>query len=133
MSISCSNEFFPQGLYDYQVERLLSGGDSKEWFFTSDDLACQDSVRLLFQLEAFAEDDSLIVSEIFKGQSCSPDTMAVGKCDASSFTDVLLFTDTLNFDSGEQWIISEVSSDFLTFRQLPSENFQNLISKKAGL
>ena len=94
--LSCTNEFFPDGLYDYQVERLLSGGSIKTWNQQINSPDCQDSLRLLIELVAASADDSVLVSEIMRGSSCAPDTTPIGLADASSFLGGLRFTDSLN-------------------------------------
>lgn len=111
--ISCTNEFFPEKLYDYQVERLLSGGGSKEWSQVVNSEACQDSVRLLIELVSSAVDDSVSISQIVNGISCNPDTTFIGNADASSFPDAIIFTDSLNFANGNTWIIGKITSSQL--------------------
>lgn len=110
---SCTNEFFPEKLYDYQVERLLSGGDNKVWDLVIDSQNCQDSVRLFVELLSSSTDDSVVISEIIRGGLCNPDTSLTGHADASSFEDAIFFTDTLNFDNGEFWIIERITNQTL--------------------
>ena len=112
--MSCTNEFFPEGLYDYQVERLLSNGDSKIWNQQVNSNECQDSVRLLVQLVSANTDDSVSISEILRGTTCTPDTTLIGNADASSFLDGLLFTDSLNFADGSTWMVNDISAKSLT-------------------
>ena len=112
--MSCTNEFFPEGLYDYQVERLLSNGDSKIWNQQVNSNECQDSVRLLVQLVSANTDDSVSISEILGGIACTPDTTLIGNADASSFLDGLLFTDSLNFADGSTWMVNDISAKSLT-------------------
>lgn len=112
MVLSCTNEFFPEGLYDYQVERLLSGGSNKTWNQQVNSSDCQDSLRLRIELVASA-DDSVLISEIIGGSSCAPDTTPIGLADASSFLGGLRFTDSLNFADGTSWIVNEVTSNTL--------------------
>lgn len=111
--LSCTNEFFPEGLYDYQVERLLSGGSSKTWNQQVNSSSCLDSIRLLFDLVASA-DDSVLISEVFRGTSCVPDTTLIGLADASSNLGGLVFTDSLNFANGSSWIVNDLTSKSLT-------------------
>ena len=110
---SCSNEFFPENLYDYQVERLLSGGSSQVWDQVVSSESCQDSVRLIIELIASNSDDSVAVSHVIGGNLCNPDTSLLGNADASSFSDAIIFTDSLNFSTGDFWIIESISSKSL--------------------
>jgi hypothetical protein len=97
----CGNDFFPDGLYGYQVERLLSNDTSKLWQSQQDPKANY----LLFELDS----DSLTVSEL--GQDPS-DTFLLGRAKVSSKD--LLFTDSLLFADNTYWIISEITSQYLT-------------------
>ena len=111
---ACDKDFFPEGLYDYQVERLLSGGDTKVWnqVITSDN--CQDSVKLIIRLLANAPDDSLSVLRLLSNAACDGfDTTNLGNADASSSIGALIFTDSLNFAGGDFWIIQSVTSTHL--------------------
>ncbi len=117
---SCDSDFFPGGLYDYQIERLLSGGDSKVWNQVVNSTDCQDSVKLLIELVSSSSDDSIAVSlisynfglnELPNSSLCQlTDTVLLGNADASSFSDALLFTDSLNFSNGDFWIIKEITA-----------------------
>jgi len=107
---ACDSNFFPVGLYDYQVERLLSNDSSKTWVQQRSVESCQDSLLLLFNFVSSAEDDSVSIFEIVGGISCDPDTSFIGNADASSFSDALLFTDTLNFSDGNFWILRSLTA-----------------------
>ena len=112
--LACDTNFFPEGLYDYQVERLLSAGDSLVWDQTLSSENCQDSVKLLFALLSSTADDSVAVLRLVANDQCTGfDTTIIGNADASSFSDALLFTDSLNFDDGSYWIIQSVTSELL--------------------
>ncbi|MEM9340307.1 MAG: hypothetical protein AAGA66_16350, partial [Bacteroidota bacterium] len=45
--VGCTEDDFPEGIYGYQVERLLSGGGQKVWIRVTNSSNCQDSVRLV--------------------------------------------------------------------------------------
>ncbi len=111
--VSCDNDFFPAGVYDYQVERLLSADGSKVWrqVITTD--VCQDSIRLFVELIPSSADDSVALSEILRGVNCNPDTVFIGNADASSFEGAIVFTDSLNFKNGDFWIL-----ELITFTNL---------------
>lgn len=110
---ACDNDFFPKGLYDYQVERLLSNDSSKVWLQRVNAENCQDLVRLFVELISEPNNDSLDISEITFSANCTPDTSIIGRADASSFDESLLFTDSLNFANGDFWIISRITSESL--------------------
>ena len=116
--IACNNDFFPEGLYDYQVERLLSGDDSKVWKQVLSSGDCQDSVKLVFTFISNTTDDSVLVQRLVSNEVCSGfDTTSLGNADASSFNDALLFTDSLNFANNAFWIIRSLTSDQLIIDQ----------------
>ena len=114
---ACDNDFFPAGIYDYQVERLLTAGDSKVWSQVISSQSCQDSVQLFLELVSSSSDDSVAISEIFRGPSCDPDTNLIGNADASSFEGAIIFTDSLNLSDGDFWIIEEITSNILRVRR----------------
>ncbi len=111
--INCSEEFVPDGLYDYQVSRLLSADSNKLWTVTEifrdkelQSLAnCEDSLFLLFTFT----DDSLFVQSL--SRLCLEvegfDTLDIGSAVPSSAG--LVFTDSLVFEDGEYWIIYEIT------------------------
>ena len=112
--LACDTDFFPEGLYDYQVERLLSAGERKVWNQRISSDNCQDSIKLLFTLIPNSLDDSVLVERLTINTTCTGfDTTILGNADASSFSDALLFTDSLNFAGGEYWIIDRISSENL--------------------
>ncbi len=125
----CQDDQFQQGLYNYQVERLLSGGDSKTWTLVSTNndgvvsnpALCSDTLRLLISTAAT---DSIHVARLTPEIDCiafvSED---LGKANASGN---LAFTDSIIFDSGEVWIITEITSENLSFTtRLQSESWQS--------
>ncbi len=120
--ISCSEETLPDGIYDYQVERLLSGESGvKTWTQIVNSNNCADSVLLTFELVANAADDSLDITML---SGCSPSNSTVlGRASASSPEGGILFTDSLIFASGEFWIIDQITSEQL-FLRIDNEDFQ---------
>lgn len=109
--LSCTSDFFPSGLYDYQVERLLTDGDTKSWFLRINSENCQDSVRLIMNLVPSTSNDSVSISRLERWSTCNGfDTTFLGTADASSFSGALLFTDSLIFNDGNFWIVQEVTS-----------------------
>lgn len=116
--VSCQNDFLPPGLYDYQVERLLSGGDSKVWIQVVNSENCSDSTQILVEFLSFSANDSLRISELTPKIGCRGfDTLLLGNADASSFSGQKLFTDSINFANGSPWIISKITSNSLTTSQ----------------
>lgn len=113
VSISCSEEDLPEGIYDYQIERLLSGQTgSKIWSQVSSNTNCADSIKLIFTLVADSSNDSLDIS-LERGCSGSSTTTLIGRADASHITDGVLFTDSLLFTNGNYWIVDEITSEQL--------------------
>lgn len=110
--MSCSEEELPAGIYDYQVERLLSGSSgSKAWNQIVNSTNCADSVILY----AVAVDDSLDFSRLTYQSTCDAfDTTYIGRANASSPDDRDLFTDSLRFSNGNYWMIKTITSDLLT-------------------
>ena len=111
--IGCSDDNFPQGLYDYQVERLLSAGENKTWLLVSSNeggvasfpTTCADSTRLFVTL---IDQDSISISRLLPNPSCSAfDTLKLGNANASGD---LLFTDSLRFATGRFWTIQSVTA-----------------------
>jgi len=116
--LGCDTDFFPEGLYDYQVERLLSGGEQKIWNRVINSENCQDSTKLLFTLISNLSDDSVFVQQLRANEACSGfDTTDLGNADASSFVGTLPFTDSLNFADGLSWIIRQISSENLEIEE----------------
>ena len=102
--LSCEDDGFPLRLYNYQVERLLHGDAEKMWI--SDD---KDGWSyLLFE----SLNDSVSVLGISIDFS---DTISLGMMKASG--NPLLFSDTLLFSYGDFWLIEEVSSYTLLFKE----------------
>lgn len=103
IALSCQDDEFPLGLYDYQVERLLHGDAEKVW--KTNDVGVWS--YLLFQ----SIDDSVNVMGISIDFS---DTISLGMMKASVKS--MLFSDTLLFNDGDFWLIEEVSSHTLLFK-----------------
>ncbi|MDW3193811.1 MAG: hypothetical protein R8G66_15675 [Cytophagales bacterium] len=113
---ACSEDFSSQ-LYDYQVERLLTGGDQATWSPTSillngDQLLndCADSVLFMFELNT---DDSLSLRRL--RPNCPGgtlyDTLGIEKGNAS--VDEQIFTDSIRFSDGGFFLINSVFSQSL--------------------
>ncbi len=114
LCFGCDSDYFPEGLFDYQVERLLSAGDSLVWNQVIDSENCRDSVKLLFEFLSDSRDDSVSVFQLLANDECNGFKIEVlGNADASSFDDELLFTDSLNFADGRTWIIRSITANEL--------------------
>lgn len=112
---SCSEENLPIGIYDYQVERLLSGQTGTQtWSQTGNFADCADSVKLMFILVENSVGDSLDIS-IIKGCSASSNAILIGRANASSAEDRNIFTDSLIFASGDFWIVNQITSQQFNF------------------
>ena len=86
--IGCQQDFFPAGLYDYQVERLLSGGESKVWSEQVGSMNCADSTKLYITLLENSSGDSVSLSILTPRSDCSGfDTTLIGNANASSPSD----------------------------------------------
>jgi len=108
---SCSEENVPAGIYDYQVERLLTGPfETKDWGEVISSINCDDSVKLRFELAG----DSIDISQLLYNSSCGFDITYIGRANASSFPERDLFTDSLIFSDGGFWLVREVTSQLLT-------------------
>lgn len=116
--LACQEDSFPAGLYNYQAERLLSGGDTAKWrliSFREDDLfffpaECSDSTQLLISATA---DDSINVLVLRPLSDCEHfDTVSLGNANASGD---LLFTDSIVFTDNSYWIIQTLTSTKLEF------------------
>jgi len=108
---SCDDPFFPVGLYDYQVEKLLTNDSNKLWTQIEQQSSdCQDSTWLLIG----SNQDSISLSRIVKIENCEIfDTIFFGNAKISFLPETFLSTDTLIFDDSNKWIIEEI-----TFREL---------------
>lgn len=113
---ACSDDF-QQQLYDYQVERLLTGGNQATWSPTSIQLNgdqllnnCADSVLFMFELNS---DDSLEFRRLRPNCPGSTlyDTLGILKGNAS--VDEQIFTDSIRFSSGHFFLINSVFSQSL--------------------
>ena len=104
INLSCQDDEFPLGLYDYQVERLLHGDAEKLW--NTNEVGVWSF--LLFQ----SINDSVNVMGFTIDFS---DTISLGMMKAS--VNSMLFSDTLLFSDGHFWLIEEVSSHTLLFKE----------------
>ena len=121
----CQSDFIPEGLYDYQVERLLSNGDTKVWSQVVNSSNCQDSTKLSIQLISSSIDDSVAISRLVPLADCTGlDTLFIGNADASSFEGAILFTDTLNFSDGSFWLVEHITSNKIVIRREIIEEFR---------
>ncbi|MEO9873017.1 hypothetical protein [Ekhidna sp.] len=116
--VSCSEEDLPDGLYDYQVERLLTGeSGTKTWIQIIDSGSCADSVKLQIELVENNTGDSLDISRLVSNQTCTSfETIYIGRADASFPDGRILFTDSLLFSSGDFWMVDLITSQQLRFR-----------------
>lgn len=113
---ACSDEFERQ-LYDYQVERLLTGGGQATWSPTSillngDQLLnnCADSVLFMFELNA---DDSVSFHRLRPvcSSTTTYDTLEAIKGNAS--VDEQIFTDSIRFSNSDFFLINAIFSQSL--------------------
>ena len=120
--LGCQQDFFPAGLYDYQVERLLSGGASKVWNERVNSTDCADSVRLYITLLTSSSGDSVTLSTLTPRSDCGGfDTTLIGNANASSPSDGILFTDSLVFANGDSWIVESITSSSLSITTRTSQ------------
>lgn len=113
--LGCQSDFFPSGLYHYQVERLLSGGSSKVWNQVINSSNCSDSVKLYVEFVSSSTNDSLAFSNLTPNSDCTGfDTTFIGNASASAFDDGLLFSDSLAFTNGDFWIVNSITSQNLS-------------------
>ena len=113
--VNCSEEFVPQGLYDYQVSRLLSTDSNILWTVTEitvDDQFqslenCEDSLFLLFT----SVDDSLFIQSLTRNCIVNNvfDTVDIGQAAPSSFG--IIFSDSLIFRDEKVWFIRVITSE----------------------
>lgn len=117
-------DYYPPGLYGYQVERLLTEGDTAVWdlvsLYVDGSLTemndCSDSLRLQFVQTS----DTLVV---YQYSSCATSgTLYLGNMTASSSTNSesneYVFTDSLLFEGGA-W-------DYLIVRDITATSFRFL-------
>lgn len=119
LGFACEDDFQRQ-LFDYQVERLLTGGSQAVWRPTSiiyegDQLLrdCADSVLFMFELNT---DDSISFNRLrprCNGESVY-DTLDFGKGNAS--VDSQIFTDSILFSDGDYFLINSIFSQGLTLK-----------------
>lgn len=125
---SCGDDYVPAGLYNYQVERLLSQGSSKEWTLVSRSIGgsqvalddCTDSLKLVVDLKS----GLLVFNEYTPRVGCALyDTLYYGSGLASG---ELLFTDSIVLEGGAYTylLIDEITSKRLSFRKPNQESLQ---------
>ncbi len=124
IALSCAEDEVQTQFYGYQIERLLSEGDTAIWrpiVISGESLGledCEDSVRLmishLYNNLQDRLDDSLEISQLVPlcDNGSGFDTVALGRAKASA-EEGLFFTDSIRFADGRYWIITEAFS--LTF------------------
>ena len=128
IAIACTNDFFPEGLYGYQVERLLSDGSEKVWLKVVNSSDCADSVRLFIEFIEATTADSIRLSTLNPLPNCSGfDTLLIGNANASSIQGGLLFTDSLLFSNGDFWLVNNITSQSLTI--LLEGNAQSFVAE----
>jgi hypothetical protein len=122
--MGCEDEtYYPPGLYGYQVERLISGGEDKVWELAGLEVdgqtqsieGCANAVELhVYQGTTAIDVYQIITCEV-------PDTLYYGEMTASeagsSASNTNVFTDSLLFENGEvnYVIVKEVTSLRLKF------------------
>ncbi|MDC1516402.1 hypothetical protein N8385_01645 [Cyclobacteriaceae bacterium] len=102
--LSCEEDGFPAGLYDYQVERLLHGDVEKMW------QTDEGGVMAYLLFKSF--NDSVNVMGITMDFS---DTLSLGMMKAS--VKRLLFSDSLLFADGNFWLIEEISAHSMLLKE----------------
>ena len=113
--VNCSEEFVPEGLYNYQVSRLLSADSTKLWtvskIITDNQLqpieSCEDSLFILFS----SISDSLLIQSLTRNclTNNDRDTIDLGQAAPSSFG--IIFSDSLIFRDGRVWFIRDITSE----------------------
>jgi len=123
--LSCTDDNFPEGLYDYQVVRLLSNETTKTWQLLNTEPESCDST---YYYEMSNQVDSIGVAGIrWNCQSGDyTDTIFIDHATPSSLG--LTFSDSLIFDDKTYWIVDEVTSTSLKIRQYPGEHHVRLVS-----
>lgn len=125
---ACDDGYLPEGYWPYQVEYMLTDGDSKNWLVTEwveDDnqvvmTSCTDSLRFAF---AYITSDSIASYELRKiGDCVTYDTTFLGELTASGgsgyFTDSLyveLSNGTIN-----RYFMKSLTSSFLNMEFVKS-------------
>ena len=120
---SCAEGDVSKRIYDYQVERLLSGQSGiKVWYASVNSVQCEDSVLLRFELVSNRSNDSLNVTMLTRTKdNCIMVETNLGKADVSKQNDGMLFTDSLLFADGAHWIINSVTAELLNISQYGAE------------
>ncbi len=122
MLCGCEEEdFYPKGLYGYQVDRLISGGESKLWILTASEIDgqaqafedCGDSLKL------YVEERTMGIA-VYQLNTCNPTDSTFFGYMTSSFkakglANQYLFTDSLLFEEGTEdfFLVKEVTSLYL--------------------
>jgi len=139
--LACDDEtFYPSGLYNYQVERLITdGGGQATWLITSISIdgqnqsmdGCLDSVRWVF--ERITTDSISAYMLEFDVECVLYDTTLLGQMTASGndllFTDSLLF-ETVNSSNDRVMHVSKITSTELDVSyRLSSEEYKVRLNK----
>lgn len=105
--MSCADEEFPVGLYDYQVERLLAGDEGKLWINAE-----EGSEPVFYRI--FNENDSLTLLSL---SNTLLDTMSRQRAKATGLE--LAFTDSIVFANQEKiWLVEDIRNDRFQFRRV---------------
>ncbi len=111
----CEDEYFPEGYWPYQVEFMLTNGDSRNWLVTRweengqevDMNTCSDSLRLAFEV---ITSDSIASYQLRKRNDCVTfDTTFIGELTASGGEG--FFTDSLYLERANGSILRTVVND----------------------
>jgi hypothetical protein len=116
MLAGCKDDSIPDGLYDYQVIRLLASEESKTWSLVSEESeVCGETYFYVFTNET----DSVGVQSISWNcaQEAFSDTVMIGYGKPTSIA--MLFTDSLVFDQFSYWRIDHVTANFVDLVQFP--------------
>jgi hypothetical protein len=130
--MSCEDDTdLPSGLYHYQIERLLSGGEEKIWVLNSQSIngSSSDIGECPPELLISTYLDSVVIRQLLpKCDTIGYDTLQIGTANAS--TDDLLFTDSLVFSDDSFWILKNVyaqsfTAKYMSFGEEFVENYRS--------
>jgi len=126
--LACQKEYFPPGLYGYQVLRLVDGGSGKVWTVQSLEIngESQSMDTCINQYELHATVSKTAV-DLYQLNSCNPvDTVYYGAMTATSAgnsgSNKNLFTDSLLFTGGRvnYVIVKYITSQTFDFERVGS-------------
>lgn len=121
---ACDEDNIPEGLYDYQVVRLLASDTSKVWQLANREPGLCDSIYFYEFTNLL---DSVAVAEI--RWNCDiqwyADTVALGFAVPSSIG--LSFSDSLIFSDDEYWEVRTITSQSLDLIQYPASQSVQLL------